>query len=326
MDKVVLTQFGGPENLVVQSAPIPAPAAGHVVVKIAAAGVNFLDIYQRSGAPAYGMTLPYTPGLEGAGVVHEVGEGVTQFSPGDRVAWTAALGSYAQYASFEQNKLVLIPEGLDLKTVAAAMLQTLTAHYLINSSFVIKPGDVALVHAAAGGTGSVLSQMILAKGGTVIATTSSQEKVELISKLGVKHIIRYDEVDFAQEVRKITDGRGVDVVYDGVGLKTFDKSLESIKTRGMMVLFGAASGAVPPFELQRLNSSGSLTITRPTLMHFVAEREEYVARSQDIFSLLLANKLSIRIDSSYPLEGARQAHERLASGKSAGKLILEPVF
>jgi NADPH2:quinone reductase len=205
-------------------------------------------------------------------------------------------------------------------------LQTLTAHYLINSSYVVKPGDVVLVHAAAGGTGSVLSQMILAKGATVIATTSSQEKAELISNLGVKHIIRYDEVDFAQEVRKITDGRGVDVAYDGVGLKTFDKSLESIKIRGMMVLFGAASGAVPPFELQRLNSSGSLTITRPTLMHFVAERQEYVERSQDIFSLLLANKLSIRIDSTYPLEGARQSHERLASGKSAGKLILEPVF
>ena len=326
MDKVVLTQFGGPENLVVHSAPIPAPAVGQVVVKIAAAGVNFLDIYQRMGSPMYGLTLPYTPGLEGAGVVHAIGEGVTEFAVGDRVAWTAALGSYAQYAAFDQNKLVQIPEGLELKTVAAAMLQSLTAHYLTNSSFVIKPGDVALVHAAAGGTGSLLSQMIMAKGGTVIATTSSAQKAELISSLGVKNIIRYDEVDFAQEVRKITDGRGVDVVYDGVGLKTFDKSLESIKTRGMMVLFGAASGAVPPFELQRLNSSGSLTITRPTLAHFVADRQEFVARSKDIFTLLLANKLSIRIDSSYPLEGARESHERLASGKSAGKLILEPVF
>jgi NADPH2:quinone reductase len=326
MEKVVVTQFGGPENLVVQSGPIPEPAVGQVVVKIAAAGVNFLDIYQRMGSPMYGLTPPYTPGLEGAGVVHAIGEGVTEFAVGDRVAWTATLGSYAQYAAFDQNKLVQIPEGLELKSVAAAMLQSLTAHYLTNSSFVIKPGDIALVHAAAGGTGSLLSQMILAKGGTVIATTSSQEKAELISNLGVKHIIRYDEVDFAQEVRKITDGRGVDVVYDGIGLKTFDKSLESIKTRGMMVLFGAASGAVPPFELQRLNSSGSLTITRPTLAHFVADRQEFIARSKDIFTLLLTNQLSIRIDSSYPLAGARDSHERLASGKSAGKLILEPVF
>jgi NADPH2:quinone reductase len=326
MEKVVVTQFGGPENLVVQSGPIPEPAVGQVVVKIAAAGVNFLDIYQRMGSPMYGLTPPYTPGLEGAGVVQAIGEGVTEFAVGDRVAWTAALGSYAQYAAFDQNKLVQIPEGLELKSVAAAMLQSLTAHYLTNSSFVIKPGDIALVHAAAGGTGSLLSQMILAKGGTVIATTSSKEKAELISNLGVKHIIRYDEVDFAQEVRKITDGRGVDVVYDGIGLKTFDKSLESIKTRGMMVLFGAASGAVPPFELQRLNSSGSLTITRPTLAHFVADRQEFIARSKDIFTLLLTNQLSIRIDSSYPLAGARDSHERLASGKSAGKLILEPVF
>lgn len=326
MDKVVVTQFGGPENLVVQSSPIPVPEVGQVVVKIAAAGVNFLDIYQRLGSPIYGLTPPYTPGLEGAGVVHAIGEGVTEFALDDRVAWTMALGSYAQYAAFDQNKLVHIPDGLELKTVAAAMLQALTAHYLTHSSFVIKPGDVALVHAAAGGTGSLLSQMILERGGTVIATTSSQEKAQLISNLGVKHIIRYDEVDFAKEVRQITDGRGVDVVYDGVGQKTFDKSLESIRTRGMMVLFGAASGPVPPFELQRLNTSGSLTITRPTLAHFVASREEFASRARAIFTLLLAHKLNIRIDSSYSLAQARESHERLASGKSAGKLILEPAF
>ena len=324
MKKIEIAEFGGSEVLQLVDAPIPTPSANQLLVKVAAAGVNFLDIYQRQGASIYGLTPPYTPGLEGAGVIEAIGSGITTLKVGDRVAWAMALGSYAEYLIIEEAKVVTVPQGLDLQEVAAFMLQGLTGHYLTNSTYEIKPGDIALVHACAGGTGSLLAQMALLKGGVVIGTTSSDKKEAIVRELGVAHVIRYDRDDFLDEVKKITNGRGVDVVYDGVGAKTFDKSLLALKPRGMMVLFGAASGPVPPFELQRLNAAGSLFITRPTLAHHVADAAEFNSRSQAIFDLLLSGKLSIRIDQRYQLSEAKTAHDDLASGQTSGKLILIP--
>ena len=324
MKKIEIAEFGGSEVLQLVDAPIPTPSANQLLVKVAAAGVNFLDIYQRQGASIYGLTPPYTPGLEGAGVIEAIGSGITTLKVGDRVAWAMALGSYAEYLIVEEAKVVTVPQGLDLQEIAAFMLQGLTGHYLTNSTYEIKPGDIALVHACAGGTGSLLAQMALLKGGVVIGTTSSDKKEAIVRELGVAHVIRYDRDDFLDEVKKITNGRGVDVVYDGVGAKTFDKSLLALKPRGMMVLFGAASGPVPPFELQRLNAAGSLFITRPTLAHHVADTAEFNSRSQAIFDLLLSGKLSIRIDQRYQLSEAKTAHDDLASGQTSGKLILIP--
>lgn len=322
MRSVLITEFGGPEVLQVREGAVPIPETGQVLVRISAAGVNFIDIYQRQGGSNYGITLPFTPGMEGAGVIEALGDGVSEYAIGDRVAWPFALGSYSEYIAVDAGKVVKIPQSLDLPVAAGAMLQALTAHYLTCSTYPIKSGDIALVHAAAGGTGALVCQMVRERGGTVIATTSSDEKVALIREFGVDHIIRYDQKDFASEVREITSGRGVDVVYDGVGAATFDKSLTCLRKRGMMVIYGAASGPVPPFELQRLNASGSLFITRPTLAHYVATRDELLQRSNDVFALISSGALRIRIDSSYPLVDAPAAHQRLASGKSAGKLIL----
>ena len=263
MKKIEIAQFGGSETLQLVDAPTPTPTGTQLLVKVAAAGVNFVDIYQRNGNPVYGMTTPYTPGMEGAGVVEAVGSE-------------------------------------------------------------IKPGDIALVHAAAGGTGSLIAQLILLKGGTVIGTTSTEAKEATVRALGVQHVIRYDKEDFVEEVKKITGGHGVNVVYDGVGAKTFDQSLLCLKPRGMMVLFGAASGAVPPFEIMRLNSSGSLFLTRPTLAHYVADAAEFKGRCDSIFDLLLKGKLTVRIDKRYALGDAHKAHDDLASGKTSGKLILVP--
>jgi len=324
MKKIELAAFGGPETLQLVDAPIPNPTGTQLLIKVAAAGVNFIDIYQRQGAPSYGMTLPYTPGLEGAGIITEVGSEVSEFAVGDRVAWTMSLGSYTEYAIVDQSKVVRVPEGLDLEAVAAFMLQGITGHYLTHSTFPIKPGDVALVHATAGGTGSLIAQLILLRGGVVIGTTSSAEKEALVRELGVKHVIRYDRENFLDEVKKLTQNKGVDVVYDGVGAKTFDQSLLCLKPRGMMVLFGAASGPVPPFELQRLNSAGSLFITRPTIAHHVQDAVEFRSRCADIFDLLLTGKIKVRIDKRYELKDAAQAHRDLASGTTSGKLVLIP--
>ena len=324
MKKIEIAQFGGSETLQLVDAPIATPTGTQLSVKVAAAGVNFVDIYQRNGNPVYGMTTPYTPGMEGAGVVEAVGSDVATIKVGDRVAWTWALGSYSEYAIVEEAKAAIVPPGLELEEVAAFMLQGITGHYLTNSTYEIKPGDVALVHAAAGGTGSLLAQLILLKGGTVIGTTSTEAKEATVRTLGVQHVIRYDKEDFVAEVKKITGGRGVDVVYDGVGAKTFDQSLLCLKPRGMMVLFGAASGAVPPFEIMRLTSSGSLFLTRPTLAHYVADAAEFKGRCDEIFDLLLKGKLTVRIDKRYALGDAYAAHDDLASGKTSGKLILIP--
>ena len=324
MKKIEIAQFGGSETLQLVDAPIATPTGTQLSVKVAAAGVNFVDIYQRNGNPVYGMTTPYTPGMEGAGVVEAVGSDVATIKVGDRVAWTWALGSYSEYAIVEEAKAAIVPPGLELEEVAAFMLQGITGHYLTNSTYEIKPGDIALVHAAAGGTGSLLAQLILLKGGTVIGTTSTEAKEASVRTLGVQHVIRYDKEDFAEAVKKITGGRGVDVVYDGVGAKTFDQSLLCLKPRGMMVLFGAASGPVPPFEIMRLTSSGSLFLTRPTLAHYVADAAEFKGRCDEIFDLLLKGKLTVRIDKRYALGDAYAAHDDLASGKTSGKLILIP--
>ena len=303
---------------------IPSPSPTQVLIKVAVAGVNFIDIYQRKGLSGYNMTFPYTPGLDGAGIIEELGSEVKDFKKGQRVVWVSALGSYAEYTSVAADKLVLIPDGIDIETSGAVVLQGITAHYLSHSTYPIKPGDVALIHAAAGGTGRLLAQMVRHLGGEVLATTSSDAKVQAIKEVGVKHVIRYDKEDFLAQVKEITGGKGVDVVYDGVGAKTFDQSLQCLKPRGMMVLFGAASGAVPPFELQRLNTSGSLFITRPTVANYIATKEEYRQRCESIFAMIAENKLDVRIGKRYALMDAPQSHDDLFSGQTTGKLLLIP--
>jgi NADPH2:quinone reductase len=294
------------------------------VVKVKRAGVNFLDIYQRGGAGVYQLNLPFTPGVEGAGVVVEIGTDVNYLKVGDHVVWAMALGSYAEYALLPGERVAKVPEAIDLKIAAAAALQGMTAHYLVNSTYSIKPGDVALVHAAAGGTGNLLCQMILEKGGRVIATTSSSEKEKIIRETGVTEIIRYDSQNVLQEVKKMTEGKGVDVVYDGVGAATFDDSLASLKPRSLMVLFVAASGPVPPFDLQRLNVNGSLFITRPTLANYITNRQELEMRMGEVFKLINDGKLKIRIGREYALDQAAQAHDDLAGRGTVGKLLLIP--
>ena len=303
---------------------IPSPSPTQVLIKVAAAGVNFIDIYQRMGLPSYNMVLPYTPGLEGAGIIEELGSEVAGFKKGQKVAWVSTLGSYTEYHAVEADKLVLVPDDIDIEISGAVMLQGITAHYLSHSTYPIKPGDVALIHAAAGGTGRLLAQMVRSLGGEVIATTSSDAKAKIIKDIGVTHIIRYDKEDFLAQVKEITGGKGVDVVYDGVGAKTFDQSLQCAKPRGMMVLYGAASGAVPPFELQRLNAAGSLFITRPTIAHHIATKEEYRQRCADIFAAIAQNRLDVRIGKRYGLMEAPQSHDDLFSGQTTGKLLLIP--
>jgi NADPH2:quinone reductase len=324
MKKVLISKFGGSSVLELCDAPIPTPAADQVVVQVERAGVNFLDIYQRGGAGVYGLNLPFTPGVEGAGVVVEIGSGVDYLKVGDRVVWAMALGSYAEYALLPGEKVAKVPDEIDLKIAAAAALQGMTAHYLVNSTYLIKPGDVALVHAAAGGTGNLLCQMILEKGGRVIATTSNSEKEKIIRETGVSDVIRYDSQNVLQEVKNMTDGKGVDVVYDGVGAATFDDSLASLKPRSLMVLFGAASGPVPPFDLQRLNVNGSLFITRPTLANYITNRQELEMRMGEVFKLITNGKLKLRIGREYALAQAGKAQDDLAGRGTVGKLLLIP--
>ena len=324
MKKILISKFGDSSVLELCDAPIPTPAADQVVVKVERTGVNFLDIYQRGGAGVYGLNLPFTPGVEGAGVVVEIGSGVNYLKVGDRVVWAMALGSYAEYALLPGEKVAKVPDEIDLKIAAAAALQGMTAHYLVNSTYLIKPGDIALVHAAAGGTGNLLCQMILEKGGRVIATTSNSEKEKIIRETGVSDVIRYDSQNVLQEVKNMTDGKGVDVVYDGVGAATFDDSLASLKPRSLMVLFGAASGPVPPFDLQRLNVNGSLFITRPTLANYITNRQELEMRIGEVFKLISNGKLKLRIGREYALAQAGKAQDELAGRKTVGKLLLIP--
>jgi NADPH2:quinone reductase len=320
MRAVVVSELGGPEVMAVASQPEPVAGPGQVVVEIAAAGVNFIDIYRRSGV--YQQPVPYVPGSEGAGVVTAVGEGVTEFAVGDRVAWSDGPGSYAEQAAIAAEGAVPVPGGIDLKVAGAAMLQGLTAHYLCHSTFPVTAGTVAVVHAAAGGVGLLLTQMISRAGGIVVATTSSAPKAVLAQQAGADRVTTYEE--FPQVVRDVTGGRGADVVFDGVGKATFDASLSVLRPRGMMVLFGGSSGQVPPFDLQRLNSGGSLFVTRPTLAHYVADRAELEWRARDLFGWIAGGELSVRVGAEYPLAEAGRAHEDLASRKTTGKLLLIP--
>lgn len=320
MRAIVVNELGGPEVMTLGERPEPVAGPGQVVVKVAAAGVNFIDIYRRSGV--YKQPVPYVPGSEGAGTVVAVGEGVHEFAVGDHVAWSEGPGSYAEFTAIAAENAVPVPAGIDLKLAGAVMLQGLTAHYLCRSTFPVGEGTIAVVHAAAGGVGLLLTQMIKDLGGTVVATTSSTEKATLAKEAGADFAATYEE--FPAVVREVTGGRGADVVFDGVGKATFDASLSALRPRGMMVLFGGSSGQVPPFDLQRLNSGGSLFVTRPTLAHYVADRTELIWRASDIFEAITKAALRVRVGAEYPLAAAPQAHEDLSARRTTGKLILIP--
>ncbi|MFQ5575810.1 MAG: quinone oxidoreductase [Anaerolineae bacterium] len=322
MKAIRIHQTGGPEALQLEEVPLPQPGAGEARVKIEAAGVNFIDIYHRTGL--YALSLPATPGLEAAGVVDAVGPDVTSLHKGDRVAYSGSLGAYAEYAVVPEAKLVPVPPEIDLPVAAATMLQGMTAHYLTHSTYPLKAGETALVHAAAGGVGLLLVQLAKQAGATVIGTVSTEEKARLARQAGADHIIRYTESDFEAETKRLTDGRGVDVVYDSVGRDTFDKGLNVLRPRGTMVLFGQSSGPVPPFDLGLLNSKGSLFVTRPSLFHYVAERDELLWRAGDMFNALKAGRLTVRIDRTLPLPEAGQGHQLLAGRQTAGKVLLQP--
>ena len=322
MKLIQVTKHGGPEELKLVDAPVPTPAAGQALVRIAATGVNFIDVYFRTGL--YKADLPFTPGSEAAGVVESIGEGVDTVKPGDRVAYAMVRGSYAEYALVPAAQLVKLPDSLDFPTAAAAMLQGMTAHYLTHSTFPLKKGDVALVHAAAGGAGGLTVQMAKMRGATVIGTAGSDEKAAIAKQAGADEVIVYTRQDFVAEVKRITNGRGVDVVYDSVGASTFLKGLDAIRPRGTMVLFGQSSGAVAPFDPGMLNGKGSLFLTRPSLAHYAATREELEWRAGDVLNWITEGKLKLRIDRTYPLAHAADAHRDLEGRKTAGKLILLP--
>ena len=317
---IQVDQPGGPEVLKVADLPVPICGPDQLLVELAFSGVNFIDIYQRQGI--YPMPSPYVPGLEGSGVVIEVGSAVSGFTVGDKVAWPSSLGSYSQFHAVAATSVVRIPEGVSLDIACAAMLQGMTAHYLIASLYEVKPGDTALVHAAAGGVGQLLCQMISSRGATVIGTASTAEKAQIASQAGANHVIRYDTEDVASKAKEITNGIGVDVVYDGVGLATFDGSLASLKRRGMMALFGGASGMVTPFDLQALSRMGSLFVTRPTLADYIVGPGEMQWRADEIFGEHLAGKLNFAIGKTYELKDASVAHSDLAARKTTGKLLL----
>jgi len=322
MRAIVVSELGGPEVMVAAEREDLVAGPGEIVVKVAAAGVNFIDIYQRSGIGAYTQRTPYTPGGEGAGTVLAVGDGVTDVAVGDQVAWATGQGSYAEQAVLPAQNAVPVPHGIDLKVAAAVMLQGMTAHYLTHSTFPVQERNVAVVHAAAGGVGLLLIQMIKRRGGVIVATTSTGPKAGLARQAGADHVTTYDE--FGEAVRRITGERGADVVYDGVGKDTFAHSLAALRPRGMMVLYGASSGPVPPFDPQRLNSGGSLFLTRPTLVHYLADRAELLWRAGDLFEWIAKGELDVRIGGEYPLADAPRAHEDLAGRRSTGKLLLIP--
>ncbi len=322
MKAIQVKQTGGPEVMELVELPVPEPKANEVVVKLAASGVNFIDVYQREGR--YKVPLPFVLGQEGAGTVVAIGAEVKSVKPGDRVAWAGFLGSYAEYAAQPADRLVPVPAGVSDQQAAAAMLQGMTAHYLSHDTYPLKRGETALIHAAAGGVGQILVQMAHNIGARVIATVSTDEKAKLARAAGADEIILYTQSDFEVETKRLTGGKGVDVVYDSVGKTTFEKGLNILRPRGMMALFGGSSGAVPPFDLIVLSQKGSLFLTRPTLAHYTATREELLARSGAVFAMLAAGKLKLRIDHTYPLADAQRAHRELEARKTTGKLLLIP--
>jgi len=322
MKAIQVAQTGGPSVLTLVDLPVPAPKANEAVVKIEAAGVNFIDVYFREGR--YPAPVPFINGQEAAGVVTEVGGEVTNLKAGDRVAYTSSLGSYAEYAAVPAARLVKVPDALNFEQAAAAMLQGMTAHYLLFSSYKLQTGETALVHAAAGGVGLLLVQMAKKIGARVIATAGTEEKAQLAREAGADECIVYTQIDFETETRRLTKDEGVHVVYDGVGKSTFEKDLNVLRPRGYLVLFGGASGAVPPFDLIKLSQKGSLYVTRPTLNHYTATREELEWRANDVFRMIVNGDLKLRIHHVYALTEAAQAHSDLEGRKTTGKLLLKP--
>ena len=320
MKAVIVREAGGPEKLELAEIPTPVPARGQALVRLAVSGVNFIDVYFRTGA--YRAESPVMLGSEGAGTVEAVGEDVTEVAPGDRVAYAMVRGSYAEYAAVASSQLVKIPATLDFSAAAAAMLQGMTAHYLTHSTYPLRSGESCLVHAAAGGAGGLTVQMARMRGARVFGTVSTAEKAAIAREHGVESAIIYTEQDFEAEVKRLTEGRGVDVVYDSVGKTTFDKSLNSLRPRGVMALFGMSSGPVPPFDVGILNAKGSLYLTRPSLAHHVLTREELLWRAGDVLGAVAAGRLKLRVDSTFPLAAAADAHRALESRRTAGKLLL----
>ena len=322
MQAIRIHNHGGPEVLQLEDIGKPEPGLGEVRIKLAAIGVNFIDIYQRLGQ--YKMTLPFTPGLEGSGVVHAVGNDAGDLREGQRVAWCMHSGAYAEYASVPAAKVAPLPDAISDEQGAALMIQGLTAHYLTTSTFPLQEGHTALIHAAAGGTGRLLLQAAKRRGARVIATVGTREKAVLARSGGADEVVLYEEADFEEAVKEWTQGQGVDVVYDSVGVTTFEKSLNCLRPRGMMVLWGQASGPVPPLDLQVLNAKGSLFITRPSLGAYMRTREEFLARCADVFAWAAAGELDVRIDQVFPLGAAAGAQTYMANRQSKGKLLLRP--
>lgn len=320
MRAIRIHAVGDTSAMVEDQIPVPTPNAGEVLIKVAYAGVNFIDVYKRRGL--YKVPLPSTLGEEGAGVVESVGAGVAELKPGDRVAWAGVLGAYAEYAIVPAQRLVPVPENVDLKLAAAVMLQGMTAHYLAMDSFALKPGDRALVHAAAGGVGLLLVQIAKMRGAEVIATAGSEEKLQLAAAAGADAGINYSTHDFAAEVMRLTDGRKVHVIYDSVGQSTFLPGLDLLVPRGMMVLFGQSSGVVAPFDPLLLSQKGSLFLTRPTMNHYVAERHELVRRAGDLFQWIGQQKLDVRVGAEYALADVGEAHRALEERRTTGKVLL----
>lgn len=320
MKAIQVNQTGGPEVLQLVELSVPQPKPNEAVVKISAAGVNFIDTYQREGR--YKVPLPFVIGQEAAGSVSAVGSEVKSLKVGDRVAWTGVLGTYAEYAAAPTERLVPIPQGVTDQQAAAAMLQGMTAHYLLYGAFPLERGQTALIHAAAGGVGLLLVQMAHNLGARVIGTVSTEEKARHARDAGADEAILYTQNDFEEETKRLTGGKGVDVVYDGVGKTTFEKGLNVLRPRGYMVLFGGASGAVPPFDLIQLSTKGSLFVTRPTLGHYTATREELQMRADAVLGMIATGKLKLRIEHTYKLADAQQAHRDLEGRKTTGKLLL----
>lgn len=322
---LVVPTHGDSSVLTIEQREVPAPGPGEVLVRVAATGVNFIDAYQRGGV--YPVPTPFVAGTEGAGTVEAVGEGVTDVAEGDHVAWAMVLGAAATHAVVPADRLVPVPDGVPLEQAAAAMLQGCTAHFLTTDCFRVGPGTIALVHAAAGGVGQLLVQLVKAAGGTVVATAGTAEKLEIARSRGADHLVNYTEYDTSEALAEaITSaaGRKVDVAYDGVGKATFDASMAALRPRGYLVLFGAASGAVDPVDPQRLNTGGSLFLTRPTLAHYVAERDELLARAGAVFDLVGKGELDIAVGGRYALADAKQAYDDLEGRRTTGKLLLIP--
>ena len=322
MKAIRVHDFGGPEVLKYEDIPVPEPKAGEARVKIQAIGLNFIDVYHRTGL--YPLNRPFTLGMEAAGVVDSIGDGVSEVQTGDRVAYAMVPGSYAEYAAVPAARLVPVPTDVEAKTAAAIMLQGMTAHYLTRGAYQLQKGDTALIHAAAGGAGLLLVQIAKMLGARVIGTVSTEAKAELARQAGADEVILYTRTDFLAEVKRITDGKGVHVVYDSVGATTFDKSLECLKPRGYLVLFGQSSGPVPPLDPGKLAAKGSLFLTRPSLTHYTLDRAELLQRAGDLFAWIQSGNVKVRIDKSFPLKDAADAQRELEGRRTTGKVVLVP--